>query len=149
MIQKPTLPCCFARLSLRYTGVVCYYVQVRDWVRPVAEDYMSTLAFPSHPFVPWRRMSLLSLMPTLFREHLARSTEPSAIVKSLVLEYKKQRLPFMTSFPAEGGAGLSEVELALQQPRLRDSLDLQPRQQQTQQLSFGSKTSEDSKEPPH
>ncbi|CDJ28031.1 Sodium-and chloride-dependent GABA transporter 3,related, related [Eimeria mitis] len=118
--------------------------KVRDWVRPVAEDYMSTLAFPSHPFVPWRRMSFLSLMPTLFREHLARSKEPSATVKSLMLEYKKQRLPFMTSFPAEGGAAISEMELALQQPRLRDrSLDLQPRQQQTQQLSFGSKNSDD------
>ncbi|CDJ59225.1 transporter, putative [Eimeria maxima] len=117
--------------------------KLRDWVRPVAEDYMSTLAFPSHPFVPWRRMSLLSLMPKLFREHLASSKEPSPIVKSLMLEYKKQRLPFMTSFPGEGAPGLSEVELA-QQPRFRErSLDLQPRQQQTQQLSFGSKTSDD------
>ncbi|CDI82783.1 transporter, putative [Eimeria praecox] len=120
--------------------------KVRDWVRPVAEDYMSTLAFPSHPFVPWRRMSLLSLLPTLFREHLARSKEPSAIVKSLMAEYKKQRLPFMASFPAEGGAGLSELEMSLQQPRLRDrSIDLQPRQQQTQQLSFGSRMSDDRK----
>lgn len=64
-----------------------------------------------------------------------------------MLEYKKQRLPFMTSFPGEGAPGLSEVELA-QQPRFRErSLDLQPRQQQTQQLSFGSKTSDDSKVP--
>ncbi|CDJ53474.1 hypothetical protein EBH_0007650 [Eimeria brunetti] len=130
--------------------------KVRDWVRPVAEDYMSTLAFPSHPFVPWRRMSILSLLPALFREHLARSKEPSPVVKSLLIEYKKQRLPFMASFPAEAAAPASELELSLQQqqqqpqqqqqrPRDKNS-DLQPRQQQqNQQLSFGSKASDERK----
>ncbi|CDJ68316.1 transporter, putative [Eimeria necatrix] len=124
--------------------------KVRDWVRPVSEDYMSTLAFPSHPFVPWRRMSLFTLMPALFREHLARSKEPSASVKSLVLEYKKQRLPYMTSFPPEGGVGPSEAEGVSQQPRRLDrSLDLQSRLPQSQQMSFISRASDDSEAAPH
>ncbi|KAL8455160.1 hypothetical protein Emag_000997 [Eimeria magna] len=101
--------------------------KLRDWVRPVQEDYMSTSAFPSHPFVPWRRVSLFSLIPALFREHLARSKEPSASVKSLVADYKKQKLHFLTSLPAEGPVGRSETEFTTQpQARNERRADSQP-----------------------
>ena len=122
--------------------------QVRDWVKPVAEDYMSTSAFPSHQFVPWRRTSLFTLIPALFREHLARSKEPSASVKSLVIEYKKQKLPFMTSFPPEDGAARSETEFVVQQPRREQNSELQPRVQNSQPLSLVSKSSEGSEPAP-
>ncbi|KAL8273837.1 hypothetical protein Esti_002160 [Eimeria stiedai] len=95
--------------------------KLRDWIRPVQEDYMSTSAFPSHPFVPWRRVSLFSLIPALFREHLARSKEPSASVKSLVADYKKQKLHFLTSGPI----GRSETEF-ITQPQTRNDRRADP-----------------------
>lgn len=102
------------------------YLQVRDWVKPVPEDYMSISYFPSHPFVPWPRVSLLSLIPALFKEHLARSKEPSASVKSLVADYKKQKMLFMTSFPPEGIVAPPETENASQKPHPYQTSDAQP-----------------------
>ncbi|KAL8425737.1 hypothetical protein Efla_003115 [Eimeria flavescens] len=105
--------------ALLAIALVCFMVvplvpKVRDWVRPVSEDYMSTSAFPTHLFAPWPRVSLFSLIPALFREHLARSKEPSASVKALVADYKKQKLFFMTSLAAEGGVNRSETEFTSQ-----------------------------------
>ncbi|KAL8436175.1 hypothetical protein ACSSS7_001905 [Eimeria intestinalis] len=91
------------------------------------EDYMPTSAFPSHPFVPWRRVSLFSLIPALFREHLARSKEPSASVKSLVADYKKQKLHLLASLPSEGPIGRSETNFTTQaQTRNDRRADSQP-----------------------
>ncbi|XP_026191807.1 sodium- and chloride-dependent betaine transporter [Cyclospora cayetanensis] len=130
--------------------VTPFLPKVRDWVRPVEEDYMSTSAFPSHPFVPWRRVTPFSLIPALFREHLARSKEPAASVKSLMLDYKKQKLPFMPSFAREGGAGRSEAEFASQHQRRHErSSEVQTRKQPGQPLSFASKSSESSETSHH
>lgn len=125
--------------------MTCWQLQVRDWVKPVAEDYMSTSAFPSHPFVPWRRMSIFSLIPALFREHLARSKEPSASVRSLVADYKKQKMPFMTSLLADGGIGRSETDIVSQRASRRGrKADIQSSAQKSQALSVVSRSSESS-----
>lgn len=105
---------------------------------------MPTSAFPSHPFTPWRRMTLFSLIPALFREHLARSVEPSASVKSLVADYKKQKMPF-TSFQVEGGVPRTETNLTAQHlGRQERNPDTQPMAQRSQPASIVSKSSETS-----
>lgn len=133
-------------MAVAFLFVMPLVPKVRDWVKPVAEDYMSTSAFPSHPFVPWRRMSIFSLIPALFREHLACSKEPSASVRSLVADYKKQKMPLMTSLLAEGGIGRSETELVSQRAgRHGRKANFQPSGQNSQPLSVVSRSSESKK----
>lgn len=130
-------------MAVTFLFLTPFVPKVRDWVKPVPEDYMSVSCFPSHPFVPWRRMSLFSLIPALFKEHLARSKEPSASVKSLVADYKKQKMLFMTSFPPEGIIAPPEAENASQKPRPPDTNS--DAQLNNQPLSLARKLSESSK----